>query len=52
MLATLHGYLKGFADPLILGGACALLALLCVVAACYLPARRATRINPVIALRE
>ncbi len=56
---VLHGYLKGFADltrvsftdPVLLGGGCALMALLCI-GACYLPARRATRINPVIALRE
>lgn len=38
-------------DPLLLAGAPALLAAL-ALAACYLPARRSTRINPVSALRS
>ncbi|HXW06906.1 MAG TPA: ADOP family duplicated permease [Vicinamibacterales bacterium] len=37
-------------DPLLLAGAPALLAVI-ALAACYLPARRSTRINPVTALR-
>lgn len=38
-------------DPFTLGGVCILLAITALVA-CYIPARRATRINPIVALRE
>jgi ABC-type antimicrobial peptide transport system permease subunit len=37
-------------DPLTMAGACALLSLVAALAG-YIPARRATRVNPVLALR-
>ncbi|MFY9531484.1 MAG: FtsX-like permease family protein, partial [Candidatus Acidiferrales bacterium] len=48
MASLLFGVKPG--DPLTLGLAAALLALV-ALAACYIPARRATRVNPVVALR-
>lgn len=49
----LKGYLfqVGFSDPVTLVGVCALLAVVALIA-CYIPARRATKINPIIALRH
>jgi putative ABC transport system permease protein len=44
-VASVQGY-----DPMLLGGAPLLLAGLAMVA-CYLPARRSTRIDPVVTLR-
>lgn len=54
---TLVGTLKGFlfqvapTDPFTLAGVCGLLAL-AAFAACYIPARQATRITPIVALRH
>ena len=47
------GLLYGFSgfDPSVLIVACLLLVLLALIAS-YLPARRATRLDPVVALRQ
>jgi putative ABC transport system permease protein len=53
MIGPLKAFLfqVGPGDPVTLMGVCALLAIVAFVA-CYIPARRATKINPIIALRH
>jgi putative ABC transport system permease protein len=41
----------GSADPLTLAAAAAIMALVALIA-CYLPARQATRVDPLIALKS
>lgn len=49
-VASLLYRVPGF-DPLVLGTAAAVLAVVSLVA-CYLPAARASRVDPMIALRQ
>jgi putative ABC transport system permease protein len=50
---TMRGFLFGVAplDPVVLGTVCVVLTVTAATA-CYVPARRATRIDPVVALRQ
>jgi putative ABC transport system permease protein len=50
---TMRSFLFGVAplDPIVLGAVCAVLAITAAIA-CYVPARRASRLDPVIALRH